>query len=388
MPKYIDQLQNEELARKKRNDTFAHVKAYIEQMHALEDLKELKADPKSKIEEKVNQTSFPIFQKPQNLDFFTKIKNAIIKPSKSIDSIGPKVLRVEKPVQPPKKATEKAPGLEFDSWDKVAERVKLLKAHLEVEKDEKPSTKEIVSTTPQILEAEKTNKPIAIPLPEVKPTDEEEELVLPAEKLEEEAPVEEAKPETAQRKNLWDMWQDAANELEMDLQDIMADPFESKAAQKVMLLCSHLASQMNHESAQVLLEFIEETRIENLKNAYKPGWKEWTPVGIQFLLTLGSAFCGFIPAAQGIVGSQAQGYKTAENLFNAGGGITNSVGQLNHTFNQGKQAVVGNELQSDNRLQQDLQHRRQQAEQAAKRELENIIRMAQQKHETVRSINS
>jgi hypothetical protein len=252
-----------------------------------------------------------------------------------------------------------------------------------------PAPKEIASLASLILGMEKTAKaPFALPAAQIEPNDEKTAVPAP-ENLGEEAPVADTNPETVQRQTLWEMWQKAADELEIDLQDLMADPFESNAAQKMMLLCSHLASQMNHESARALLDFIEETRIENLKKAYKPGWKEWTPILLQLFGALAGGFCGFYPAGKGLVGSSAKTWETASSFCN--GFLVNgssSLGQINSTVNQGKHSVVGHELESDKRLQQDLQQRRQQAEQAAKRELENITRMAQQKHETARSINS
>lgn len=356
MPKYIDLLSNEEMARKKRNEAFSLAKAHIEHMHELDERKNLKIDPKSEIEVKVDKLSSHISQH-QISDFAIQLKAAFAKVSeqqptvKEIADLGPKILGVEKP-------------------------------------EKKPSMKEIASTTPQILEAEKSTHPTPPTPPPLVESNDAEKLIPPTENLEEEAPIENTKTETAQRNKLYEMWEAAAKDLEIDLQDLFADPFESKAADKVMLLCSHLAAQMNHESARALLDFIEDTRIENLKKAYQPGWKEWTPIAVQLLTALATGFCGFYPAVSGLAGSAANGWKSASDVSNTLGNVTGNVGQLNSTMNQGKHSVVGHELESDKRLQQDLQQRRQQAEQATKRELENIKQKAQQQFETVRSINS
>lgn len=332
MPLRID-LVEELKAKEKRNKNFALAAAYSEQVHQeLADLKNPGKNLNSDLEKRVDKLCPYISNQFDNLPLLQK-KTIKIEPSK-------------------------------------------------------PAAKEIASIAPFILGLEKTAKTaIAPPVAQIEPND-DDKTVPPPEGLEEEAPVADANPETVQRQTLWEMWQKTADELELDLQDLMADPFESKAANKMMLLCSHLASQMNHESARALLDFIEETRIENLKKSYTPGWKEWTPIVVQLLGAAAGGFCGFYSAGKGLVGSAAKSWDTASNLSNnlvAGG--ARSFGEINNSINQGKQSVVRHELDSDTRLQQDLQQRRQQAEQAAKRELENIVRMAQAKHETARSIN-
>lgn len=342
--------ENEWRKKNKQKNDFAN--AYMEQMHQ-EAAELLKSQPEEKTEkeEKVNQVSSHIPQLQKNLELSIQ-KATWIDPSeqkvKDTDALGSKkILGVEK---------------------------------LDLE--------EITTKTPQIVEMEKTTNPTIVPtLPQIEPTNEEPQI-QPAEEIEEEAPVEDGKSESAQRKNLWEIWQEAATQLEGLLQDLQADPFDSAAAQKVMLLCSHLASQMNHESARALLDFIEDTRLDNLKKAYQPGAKEIIPLILQLGGALVGGFCGFGSAAAGLVGSQAKMLESASSISNnfVSNGAS-SVGQMISTVNQGKHSVVGHELESDKRLQQDLQQRRQQAEQAAKRELENIVRMAQQKHETVRAIN-
>lgn len=333
MPSRIELVEEEKL-RERRNKHFAMASAFNEQIHLeLEELKNSGKYMKGELEERTDKLS------PHISNFFIP------------------------PVQQKWEATKKPTT---------------------------PGIKEIASVATQIFPHDKPAKPTFQPPVAQVEGAEAEPAVTPAESLEEGAPVEDAAPEeTAQRKNLWEMWESAAEELSIDLQDVLSDPFESKAAQKVMLLCSHLASQMNHETARSLLEFIEEYRLQQLKDAYKPGWKEWTPIAVQLLGALVGGFCGFVPAITGKIGSAAQGWEKASQFcsnFLVNG--ASSLGQLNGSVNHGKQAVVGHELESDKRLQQDLQQRRQQAEQAAKREFENITRMAQQKHDTIRSINS
>lgn len=252
------------------------------------------------------------------------------------------------------------------------------------------TVKEISSLAPQILQLNKTAKPTFLmppPAPQIQETD--PKLVESPEIIEEEAAVEDTNPESAQRQNLWEIWQQAADELEKALQDQATDPFDSDAAQRVMALCSYLASQMNHETARSLLNFIEDYRMKKVKKSYQPGIKEYGLIGIQLMGAVVAGFCGFYPAATGLVGSSSKTWDTASQFCNAflGNGAGN-VAQLNNTVNQGKQSISGHEMENDKRQQQDLEHRRQQADQAATREFENIKRMMQQKTETVRSINS
>lgn len=176
--------------------------------------------------------------------------------------------------------------------------------------------------------------------------------------------------DSTQRQKLWDSWNKPEKELEVALEDLDTDPSDSNAAQRALLLCDHLENQMNSQEKKEdtcnldrafhpeisLQEIIEKQK--HIRDMHREKEKLLNDMlDLQNLGSLMGGLCGI--------------YSIGKELQEG----TTSIGQLSST-------------ESDKRLQQDLEHRRQQAEQAAKLELENSFRKAQEKHNAMRLMSS
>jgi hypothetical protein len=194
---------------------------------------------------------------------------------------------------------------------------------------------------------------------------------------------------STQRQKLWDQWQQLMDQMDQDLKDPERDPFESHAVNKVMALAHHIGSQHSCESSLSHSDMLRNLRIANLTNAYKPGWKEFVPLAIQIIGSIGSGVLGCVPALGGYTGNQAQafqaGSQTVNGVFVSG---AQGVGGLIHGANQGTQVNAQFEVDAEKRIQGDHDHRRQLEVQAIQRHQEEQRRLSQQKSDAIKTVTA
>jgi hypothetical protein len=201
----------------------------------------------------------------------------------------------------------------------------------------------------------------------------------------------ESNPQTErkQRQRLWDQYQQYLEEMDAILKEKDSDFYEHPTIQKVMSLAHHISGQLNRDSALSLIDFLRDHQIKKLKDTFRPGWKQITPLAVQILGAIAVGGLGIAPVIGGFSASNTQLFQyassTTDKLCVSSAG---SIGQMMHTWQGGEQAEQQYRVDTDKTLLGDINNMRQQALQASQRRDSAASEDERQRHEMWRTITN
>ena len=192
-----------------------------------------------------------------------------------------------------------------------------------------------------------------------------------------------------QRQNLWDRWQQVFDQMNNDLKNPEADPFETPAAKFLMKMGGHLLSQMAREAAQDRSKHIHEHGIKKLKDAHAPGAGLIALYCTQIIASLTGAGLGCAPYALGVTGSAAAAYQsTAQGVQGVFGQGSQNIAGLVQAGNQANIAEVNFEIEKDKQINSDHANEQQTQQRLSQAHMEDEKRVEQARHEATKAMTS
>lgn len=190
-----------------------------------------------------------------------------------------------------------------------------------------------------------------------------------------------------QRQNLWDRWQQVFDQMDNDLKNPGADPFETPAAKFLMKMGGHLLSQMAREAAQDRSKHIQELGIKKLKDAHAPGAGLIALYATQIIASIAGAGIGCAPYAMGLTGSAATAYQaTSQGVQGVFGQGSQNMAGLVQSSNQAEIAETNYEIERDKQIHSDHASEQQAQQRLAQSHMEDEKRVEQARHEATKAM--
>lgn len=193
----------------------------------------------------------------------------------------------------------------------------------------------------------------------------------------------------SQRQASWDRWQEVMDAAEDYLDNPESEFLENRLFQKLMVISTHMQSQMSKLYEQADTKLILDHKLDEIENVSKP---KLITIALYVTQIFGSIFStglGCAPSILGVTGNAAKSYHALSNGFQGvlGQGSQN-VASLVQAKDQAKADKLKGILETIRATLQAHAQEFQRQQQMAQRHAEEKKQTEQKDHETKKTINN